>query len=107
VVGQSKGFNLFGLTVVYPATLNKAIGRMYATVAMPAGLAVWYGFKHLKLTRFSARHWISNRASGRVLAKLGVKQEGLTRKGVKKSKGFEDMVLVALLREEWQELCRK
>jgi RimJ/RimL family protein N-acetyltransferase len=42
-----------------------------------------------------------------VLAKLGMKQEGLVRQSVRKGKGFEDMVLMALLRQEWEELCRQ
>ena len=41
-----------------------------------------------------------------MLAKLGMKQEGLMRQCVRKGKGFEDMVLVALLREEWFKLSR-
>jgi hypothetical protein len=35
-----------------------------------------------------------------------MKQEGLMRQCVRKGKGFEDMVLVALLREEWFKLSR-
>ena len=74
-------------------------GKGYATEA--ADLAVWYGFKHLKLNRIYAHYRVSNEASGRVLAKLCMKQEGLMRQCVRKDKGFEDMVLMALLREEW------
>jgi hypothetical protein len=29
------------------------------------------------------------------------------RQCVRKRKGFEDMVLMALLREEWEELCQE
>ena len=35
-----------------------------------------YGFKYLKLNRIYAYHPVSNEASARVLAKLGMKQEG-------------------------------
>ena len=80
-------------------------GRGYATEA--ADLAVWYGFKHLKLNRIYAHHRVSNPASGRVLAKLGMKQEGLMRQCVRKGKGFEDMVLMALLREAWETFCQE
>jgi [ribosomal protein S5]-alanine N-acetyltransferase len=49
---------------------------------------VGYGFKYLKLNRIYAYHLVSNEASARVLAKLGMKQEGV-------------------LRQDWEELCRK
>ena len=74
-------------------------GKGYATEA--ANLVVWYGFKYLKLNRIYAHYRVSNPASGCVLAKLGMKQEGLMRQCVRKDKRFEDMVLMALLREEW------
>ena len=78
-------------------------GQGYTTEA--ADLMVWYGFKHLKLNRIFAHYRVSNPASGRVLAKLGMKQEGLMRQCVRKGKGFEDMSLMALLRDEWEQLC--
>ena len=37
VVGESEGFSLFGIILMYPPTLDKAMGRMYAAAAMPAG----------------------------------------------------------------------
>ena len=80
-------------------------GKGYATEA--ADLAVWYGFKYLKLNRIYAHYRVSNPASGRVLAKLGMKQEGLMRQCVRMGKGFEDMVLMALLRDEWEKLCQE
>ena len=80
-------------------------GKGYATEA--ADLAVWFGFKYLKLDRIYAHYRISNAASGRVLAKLGMQWEGLMRQCVRKPTGFEDMVLMALLREGWEELCRE
>jgi RimJ/RimL family protein N-acetyltransferase len=79
-------------------------GKGYATEAVD--LAVWYGFKCLKLNRIYAYYRVSNPASGRVLAKLGMKREGLMRQCVRKPKGFEDMVLMALLREEWEKLSQ-
>ncbi len=80
-------------------------GNGYATEA--ADVVVWYGFKYLRLNRIYAHYRVSNPASGRVLAKLGMKQEGLMRQCVKKGKEFEDMALMALLREEWEELCQE
>ena len=45
--------------------------------------------------------FVSNEASARVLAKLGMKQEGRLRQFARRGSGFEDVVVVALLREEW------
>ena len=44
---------------------------------------------------------VRNPASGRVLARIGMKQEGLLRQRVRKWEVFEDVVLMALLREGW------
>jgi [ribosomal protein S5]-alanine N-acetyltransferase len=41
-------------------------------------------------------------ASGRVLEKVGMKREGLLRQPVRKWGKFEDVVLLAILREDWQ-----
>jgi [ribosomal protein S5]-alanine N-acetyltransferase len=76
-------------------------GQGYATEAGAA--VVEFGFKRLKLNRIYARHIASNTASGRVLAKLGMKQEGVLREFAPKGKGFEDAVLLSLLRREWEE----
>ncbi len=37
VVGQSKGFSLLGFITIYPATLTKAVSRMYAAAEMRPG----------------------------------------------------------------------
>ena len=71
----------------------------YATEAAHSVLA--FGFQHLGLNRICAYHLVRNLASGRVLAKIGMRQEGLLRQGVKKGEVFEDVVLMAVLREEW------
>jgi RimJ/RimL family protein N-acetyltransferase len=44
---------------------------------------------------------VKNPASGRVLQKIGMRQEGLMRQRVRKWGIFEDVVLYAMLREEW------
>ena len=80
-------------------------GQGYATEA--AAAVVSYGFECLELNRIYARHLVSNPASGRVLTKLGMRQEGLLRGSVRKEKGVEDAVLTALLREEWAELSQE
>lgn len=37
LVGQSKGFSLLGFITMHPATLTKAMSRMYASAQMPPG----------------------------------------------------------------------
>ena len=74
-------------------------GKGYATEAARSVLA--FGFQHLGLNRICAYHLVRNLASGRVLAKIGMKREGLLRQGVRKGDVFEDVVLRAALREEW------
>jgi len=73
-------------------------GRGYATEA--AGAAVAHAFDVLSLNRIVAHHMVRNPASGRVLARLGFRQEGLLRERVKKWGVYEDVVLMALLRRD-------
>ncbi|MEA5467646.1 GNAT family protein [Spirulina sp. 06S082] len=44
-----------------------------------------------------------NPASGRILHKLGMRQEGLLRDRTRKWGVFEDVLLYAILEEEWRE----
>jgi RimJ/RimL family protein N-acetyltransferase len=74
-------------------------GKGYATEAARAVLA--FGFEQLGLNRIYAHYMVRNPASGRALAKIGMKQEGLLRQRVRKWGLFEDVVPLAILREEW------
>jgi RimJ/RimL family protein N-acetyltransferase len=74
-------------------------GQGYATEA--ARTVVNFGFEQLGLNRIYAHHMVRNPASGRVLTKIGMKQEGLLRQRVRKWGVFEDVVLLAALRCEW------
>jgi [ribosomal protein S5]-alanine N-acetyltransferase len=74
-------------------------GQGYTTEAARA--VVGFGFKRLGLNRVYAHHMVRNPASGRVLAKIGMKPEGLLRQRVRKWGIFEDVVLMAVLRQEW------
>ncbi len=74
-------------------------GRGYATEASRAVLR--YGFECLELNRICAHHMVRNPASGRVLKKVGLKREGLLRQPVRKWGKFEDVVILAILREDW------
>jgi RimJ/RimL family protein N-acetyltransferase len=79
-------------------------GRGYATEASRAVLG--FGFEHLGLNRIFSYHMVRNPASGRVLAKLGMKREGLLRQHVRKNDVFEDVVVRGLLRENWEKLSQ-
>ena len=75
-------------------------GHGYASEA--AAVVLLFGFESLKLNRVYARHLVSNTASARVLRKVGMKREGLLREFARKDNGFEDAVIRAILRREWQ-----
>ena len=77
----------------------------YATEAARAVVA--FGFEQLGLNRIYAHHMVRNPASGRVLAKVGLKQEGLLHQRVRKWGVFEDVVPMALLREEWARASKR
>lgn len=59
-----------------------------------------YGFEQLHLNRLYAHHMVRNPASGKVLRKIGMRQEGLMRQRVRKWGIFEDVVLYAILCKE-------
>jgi RimJ/RimL family protein N-acetyltransferase len=69
--------------------------RGYATEAGRA--VVDYGFGPLGLHRIMARYLARNPASGRVMQKLGMVEEGVLREHVLKWDVFEDLVVCAVL----------
>ena len=71
----------------------------YATEAAQA--VVRYGFEQLHLERIHARFMTRNRASGRVLEKLGFTREGILRRDLFRFGEFVDCELWSLLREEF------
>ena len=77
----------------------------YATEAARA--VIGFGFEQLGLNRIYAHHMVRNPASGRVLTKIGMQQEGLLRQCVRKWGVFEDVVLLAVLRQEWAQTFKR
>jgi RimJ/RimL family protein N-acetyltransferase len=73
--------------------------RGYATEA--ASILVGFAFEGLKLHKVSSHHFARNEASGRVLEKLGLKQEGLLRSHILKSGEWEDIIEYGLLESEY------
>jgi [ribosomal protein S5]-alanine N-acetyltransferase len=74
--------------------------RGFATEAAEA--LVQYGFEHLHLHRIMGRHLSRNRASGRVLRKLGMVYEGTQREHVIRWGQVEDLECYAVLEQEWR-----
>jgi [ribosomal protein S5]-alanine N-acetyltransferase len=74
-------------------------GNGYATEAGQA--VIRFGFQQLGLNRIFAAHFRHNPASGRVLAKLGMRYEGRLRQHIWKWGEFVDSEAYAILREEW------
>ena len=74
-------------------------GRGYATEA--AQTLLRFGFTTLRLNRIYAHFMLRNPASGRVLKKIGMKEEGILRERVRKWGVFEDVAILSILRKEW------
>jgi [ribosomal protein S5]-alanine N-acetyltransferase len=71
--------------------------------ASEAALAVLdYAFTTIGLNRVAAVHLVRNPASGRVMEKIGMTQEGVLREAVKKWDIYEDVAQRAVLRREWE-----
>jgi RimJ/RimL family protein N-acetyltransferase len=76
-------------------------GLGYATEASRA--IIDFGFGTLGLHCIHARHFVRNPASGRVLRKLGLRQEGIERDAVIKWDRHESIVLYSILEAEWRD----
>jgi len=74
-------------------------GRGLATEAAAAVLT--HAFEVLELNRVTAYHMPRNPASGRVLTRLGFRQEGVLRQCVRKWGVFENVAAYAVLRAEY------
>lgn len=62
-----------------------------------------FGFEVLGLHRIEARHFVRNPASGRVMQKLGMRQEGIERDSALKGDQYESLVVYSILEPEWRE----
>jgi RimJ/RimL family protein N-acetyltransferase len=80
-------------------------GQGYATEASREMLR--YGFEELRLHRIFASHFKHNVASGRILAKLGMRHEGCQRDQIRKWDRFIDLELYGLLRQDWRTSMEK
>jgi ribosomal-protein-alanine N-acetyltransferase len=79
---------------------RKYRGRGIASEAVR--LALWFGFKKLKLVRIQAHVMNGNEASVRVLEKCGFTYEGTERMRIKHRGRWRDLMMFSVLREEWR-----
>jgi RimJ/RimL family protein N-acetyltransferase len=78
--------------------------RGYATEAARA--VVEFGFANLGLHRIHAHYFAENKASGRVLEKIGMRPEGRLRNHFQKWNRFIDVENCGILSEEFREAER-
>jgi ribosomal-protein-alanine N-acetyltransferase len=81
--------------------LGKACwGRGYATEALREIMR--FGFEILKLHRMAGHHFHNNPASGRVLLKAGMQQEGRRVEHFYKNGAYLDILDYGILAREWE-----
>ncbi|MCR8849321.1 GNAT family N-acetyltransferase [Rossellomorea sp. SC111] len=72
----------------------------YGTEALKA--VVEFAFTHMNVHKLSAAHNTDNPASGRIMEKAGMKQEGVIRHMIRNAKDqYKDCAVYGLLREEY------
>ena len=76
----------------------------YATQALRAVIDI--SFQSLPLNRLEAQHDIRNPASGRVMEKSGLRQEGILRGRILNKGEYVDVALWAILRADWDSFHR-
>jgi RimJ/RimL family protein N-acetyltransferase len=72
-------------------------GLGYVTEAAEAVVA--FGFEILGLNKIHSQHMARNPKSGRVMEKIGMQQEGILRRHVRKWGVFEDVVVYGILNQ--------
>ena len=71
----------------------------YATQSLQAVINA--AFNSMPLNRLEAQHDIRNPASGRVMEKCGLRQEGILRNRIVNKGEYVDVALYAILRSDW------
>ncbi len=85
------------------AELGYWLGRKFwnqGITTEAAAAVVRFGFQTLALHKIHAHHLTRNPASGRILQKIGMVQEGLFRSHIKKWGTFEDVVFYGILKTD-------
>ena len=73
----------------------------YTTEAVKS--VIDYMFANTGIERIEAYHSVNNPASGRVMAKAGMRREGFARHKYKTRDGFQDCDLYGIVRDEWED----
>lgn len=72
----------------------------YGTEALRA--VVEFGFKHMNVHKISAAHNTDNPASGKIMSKVGMVQEGVIRHMIRNSKNqYKDCAVCGILQEDY------
>lgn len=74
-------------------------GKGYVTEAAHA--VIGYGFTRLYLRRIYARYLVRNKASARVLEKIGMTRENYLPRHIKKSGVYEDVEVMGILKHQF------
>lgn len=92
------------ISVFNQAELGYWIGKPYWNQGFgtEAALAVLkFGFQKLDLQRIHAHHFCRNSASGRILQKIGMQQEGHLRQHILKWGKYEDIDMYGILKSDY------
>lgn len=76
----------------------------YATQALQAVIDAV--FRSLRVNRLEAQHDVRNPASGRVMEKCGLRQEGILRDRIVNKGEYINVALYAILRSDWESAQR-
>jgi [ribosomal protein S5]-alanine N-acetyltransferase len=72
----------------------------YGTEALRA--IVEFGFRHMNIHKITAAHNTDNPASGKVMAKVGMEQEGTIRHMIRNAKGqYKDCAIYGIVHEDY------
>lgn len=72
----------------------------YGTEALRA--VVEFGFRHMNIHKISAAHNIDNPASGKIMSKVGMEQEGIIRHMIRNAKGqYKNCAVYGILHEDY------
>lgn len=75
-------------------------GKGYCTEAVIAGMD--FCFNYFALNKITSRHLSHNPASGKVMMKVGMTQEGYLKQDMLRYDEFHDVVVFGLLRSDWK-----
>ena len=94
----------------FKAEVGYCIGRRYwghGYTSEAVKAVIGYMFTNTDIERIEAYHSILNPASGRVMAKAGMRREGFAKHKYKNRDGFQDCDLYGIIREEWENSYEK